>query len=131
MEVLQAEETGHQHDGQFHNGTVKQCNITDAKSLYDAMYKQCRASRQDRRTALELAVIVDAMQKSGTHIRWTPHQRMPVDVLTKSDITRGNGALLHILKHSCLRIDKEENELLKRQKDANARSRSRSSSASK
>ena len=43
----------------------------------------------------------------------------------------GMEPFLHILKHSCLRIDKEENELLKRQKDANARSRSRSSSASK
>ena len=56
----------------------EQCSITDAKSLYDAIYKQCPASRQDRRTALELAVIVDVMQKTGSHIRWTPHQRMPV-----------------------------------------------------
>ena len=106
----------------------EQCSITDAKSLYDAIYKQCPASRQDRRTALELAVIVDAMQKTGSHIRWTPHPRMPVDVMTKSDITKGNGALLHLLKHACLRIDKEENELLRRQRDANARSRTRSSS---
>lgn len=56
----------------------EQCSITDAKSLYDAIYKQCPASRQDHRTALELAVIVDVMQKTGSHIRWTPHQRMPV-----------------------------------------------------
>lgn len=56
----------------------EQCSITDAKSLYDAIYKQCPASRQDFRTALELAVIVDVMQKTGSHIRWTPHQRMPV-----------------------------------------------------
>ena len=58
----------------------------------------------------------------------TTSENAGVDVLTKSDITKGNGALLHLLKHACLRIDKEENELLKRQRDANARSRSRSSS---
>ena len=57
----------------------EQCQITDAKSLYDAIFKQCPASRQDRRTALELAVIVDAVQKAGSAIpghltrgcRWT------------------------------------------------------------
>ena len=48
--------------------------------------------------------------------------------MTKSDITKGNGALLHLLRHACLRIDKEENELMKRQRDSNARSRSRASS---
>lgn len=58
----------------------------------------------------------------------TTSENAGVDVLTKSDITKGNGALLHLLKHACLRIDKKENKLLKRQRDANARSRSRSSS---
>ena len=106
----------------------QQCQITDAKSLYDALYKQSPSSRQDRRTALELAVIIDLMGKTGSQIRWTPHQRMPVDVMTKADITRGNGALLHMLKHGCLRIDKEEEELSRRRQDPAARSRTRQSS---
>ena len=73
-------------------------------------------------------MIVDIMEKAGSHVRWTPHQRMPVDSLTKADVTKGNGALAHLLKHGVLRIDKEETELLKRQKDANARCRSRRAS---
>ena len=106
----------------------QQCQITDAKSLYDALYKQSPSSRQDRRTALELAVIIDLMRKTGSHIRWTPHPRMPVDVMTKADITKGNGALLHMLKYGYLRIDKEEAELIRRRSDPSSRSRTRQSS---
>ena len=102
-----------------------QCQVTDAKSLYDALYKKCPSSRQDRRNALELAVVVDVMRKTGSDIRWTPHQRMPVDMLTKSDITASNGALLHLIKTATLRIDREDEELLRRQKDRAARSRTR------
>ena len=42
-----------------------QAGITNAKSLYDALVKRHPVSRQDRRTALELASIVDAMSHSG------------------------------------------------------------------
>ena len=106
----------------------EQCQITDAKSLYDAIFKQCPASRQDRRTALELAVIVDAVQKAGSAIRWTPHQRMPVDMLTKVDMSKTNGTLLHLLRTGQLRIDKEDVEMMRRQRDESARSRTRRSS---
>ena len=81
----------------------EQCTVTDAKSLYDALYKLCPASRQDRRTALELAIIVDLISKTGSQVRWTPHPRMPVDNLTKADISKGNGALLHLLKQASSR----------------------------
>ena len=106
----------------------EQCQITDAKSLYDAIFKQCPASRQDRRTALELAVIVDSVQKAGSEIRWTPHQRMPVDMLTKVDFSKTNGTLLHLLKTGQLRIDKEDAEMMRRKRDESARSRTRRSS---
>jgi len=105
----------------------EQCQITDAKSLYDAIFKQCPASRQDRRTALELAVIVDSIQKAGSEIRWTPHQRMPVDMLTKVDFAKTNGALLHLLRTGQLRIDKEDVEMMRRKRNDAARSRSRRS----
>ena len=93
-----------------------------------AIFKQCSASRQDRRTALELAVIVDAVQKAGSAIRWTPHQRMPVDMLTKVDMSKTNGTLLHLLRTGQVRIDKEDVEMLRRQRDESARSRTRRSS---
>ena len=106
----------------------EQCCITDAKSLYDALYKQCPSSRQDRRNALELAVVVDVMKKTGAQIRWTPHQRMPVDMLTNADILGTNGALLHLLRSASLRIDKEDEELFRRQREKSARLRSRRAS---
>ena len=106
----------------------EQAQISDANSLYDAIYKQCPAWCQDRRTALELAVIVDSVQKASSEIRWAPHQRMPVDMLTKADMNKSTGALLHLLRSGMLRIDKEEVKMMKRQQSESARSRSRSSS---
>jgi hypothetical protein len=77
---------------------------------------------------LELAVIVDSVQKAGSEIRWTPHQRMPVDMLTKVDFSKTNGTLLHLLKTGQLRIDKEDAEMMRRKRDESARSRTRRSS---
>ena len=105
-------------------GRQPQCGITDAKSLYDALIKCHPASRQDRRTALELASIIDAMCRGGGLVRWTSHQRMVADMLTKADITKGNGALLHLLRSGTLHIDDEQNELKRREEHA-GRSRSR------
>ena len=105
-------------------GRQPQCGITDAKSLYDALIKCHPASRQDRRNALELAAIIDSMNRGGGMVRWTPHQRMAADMLTKADITKGNGALLHLLRSGVLHIDEEQNEL-KRRESHDGRSRSR------
>lgn len=106
-------------------GRQEQGSVTDAKSLYDAVYKKCPTSRQDRRNALELAVVIDVVEKTGSQIRWTPHQRMPVDMLTKADVTTSNGALLHLIRGGCLKIDKEDEEMMRRQRSKAARSRSR------
>ena len=69
--------------------------------------------------------MVDMVKKSGSDIRWTPHQRVPVDMLTKVDIAKGNGALIHLLKSGALRLDKEDEELALRQADRAERSRTR------
>ena len=106
-------------------GRQEQGSVTDAKSLYDAIYKRCPTSRQDRRNALELAVVIDVVEKTGSQIRWTPHQRMPVDMLTKADVTASNGALLHLIRGASLKIDREDEEMLRRQRSKAARSRSR------
>ena len=47
-----------------------ECLITDAKSLYDAILKESITSRQDRRTAIEIAIILDALRKSKSVVRW-------------------------------------------------------------
>ncbi len=106
-------------------GRQEQGSVTDAKSLYDAIYKRCPTSRQDRRNALELAVVIDVVEKTGSQIRWTPHQRMPVDMLTKADVTASNGALLHLIRGASLKIDREDGEMLRRERSKAARSRSR------
>ena len=105
-------------------GRQPQCGITDAKSLYDALIKCHPVSRQDRRNALELAAIVDAMCRGGGVVRWTSHQRTAADMLNKADITRGNGALLHLLRSGTLHIDDEASELKRREGHA-GRSRTR------
>ncbi len=103
----------------------EQCQITDAKSLYDAVIKQSPNSRQDRRTAVELAIIVESMRKSGGSLRWTPHPRMPADVLTKDDLSKSNGALEEILRTSRLGLASEDEELQLRKQDPSAKSRSK------
>lgn len=55
----------------------------------------------------------------------TPSENVPVDMLTKVDVTTSNGALLHLIRSASLRIDKEDEELLKRQRTKTARLRSR------
>ena len=109
-------------------GRQQQCSITDAKSLYDALVKGHPASRQDRRNSLELASIIDAMNKGGGLVRWTSHQRMVADMLTKADIGKGNGALLHLLRTGVLHIDDEVSEM-KRRETSDGRARSKAATS--
>ncbi|CAK9022106.1 unnamed protein product [Durusdinium trenchii] len=44
-------------------GTLDQGLITDAKSLYDTIQKESPSSRQDRRTAIEIAIILNSIKK--------------------------------------------------------------------
>ena len=69
---------------------LQQCTITDAKSLFDSLSKHNQSSRQDRRTAIELAIIHEEMSRTKSIIRWTPHPKMVADVLTKDDISKSN-----------------------------------------
>jgi len=110
------------------NGRQEQCQVTDAKSLYDAVIKQSPCSRQDRRTAVELAIIVESMRKSSCTLRWTPHPRMPADVLTKDDLGKSNGALEEILRTSRFGLWSEEEELKQRKEDPTAKYRSKTAS---
>ncbi|CAK9069062.1 Protein SENSITIVITY TO RED LIGHT REDUCED 1 [Durusdinium trenchii] len=79
-------------------GTLDQGLITDAKSLYDTIQKESPSSRQDRRTAIEIAIILNSIKKADTIVRWAPHPRMVADVLTKDDLSRSNGALEEVLR---------------------------------
>eukprot|EP00439_Symbiodinium_sp_Y106_P059202 s5068_g8.t1 len=81
-----------------------QCSVTDAKSLFDCLLKEHPQGRQDRRSALELAIIVKDLQETKSMVRWTPHQKMLVDALTKVNPLKSNGALDCFLKTGLLSL---------------------------
>ena len=108
--------------------SLEQCAITDAKSLFDSLKKENPSSRQDRRTAIEIAIIIEAMRSSRSVLRWTPHPRMVADSLTKDDITKGNGALEDLFKTSTLALWDEFDELARRKSDPKSRNRSKRAS---
>ncbi|CAK9046494.1 Protein SENSITIVITY TO RED LIGHT REDUCED 1 [Durusdinium trenchii] len=99
-------------------GRLEQCNITDAKSLY-------ASSRQNRRTAVELAIILEALTRARSVVRWSPHPRMVADTLTKEDISRSNGALEETLRSSRLSLWDEEAELERRRQCPSSKLRSK------
>ena len=45
----------------------------DAKSVFDALIKECAGNRPDRRTAVDLAIVGETLKAQGSHIRWIPH----------------------------------------------------------
>lgn len=76
-----------------------QAHVIDAKSVFDVLQKAATGSRQDRRTALELAIIAEALRSAGAPApRWVPHARMPADALTKEYCTLVNSALDHLIR---------------------------------
>eukprot|EP00959_Pyramimonas_sp_CCMP1952_P263072 5501160-Pyramimonas_sp.AAC.1 len=43
----------------------QQVHVVDAKSIYDTMQKEDNASAKDRRTALDLAIICEALERAS------------------------------------------------------------------
>ena len=64
--------------------------------------KESLGSKQDRRTSLELAIVVRSMRKARAGIRWVPHAKKIVDCMTKADVDKGNDALLQMLRSGTL-----------------------------
>ena len=107
---------------------LQQCSVTDAKSLFDAISKESTTSRQDRRTAIEIAIILDTIKQSSSSVRWSPHPKMIADVLTKDNIAKSNGALEEVLRTSRLSIWDEHEELRLRKENPGFKLRSRRAS---
>ena len=108
-----------------------QCSVTDAKSLYDCLLKEHPQGKQDRRSSLELAIIVRDLQETRSMVRWVPHQKMVVDPLTKSDPMRSNGALDQFLRSGMLSLVDVQDELRYRASDPRHKSRSHAASVSR
>ena len=75
-----------------------QSHAVDAKFVCDVIVKESQEYGQDRRTAVEHAIVVQAMRKAGRQIRRVPHSRVLVDALTHADLGKANGALTNFLK---------------------------------
>ena len=103
-------------------------SVVDAKGIYDTLSKLTSGAKSDRRAAIDLAVIRGTMDRIGSAIRWMPHPLLPVDCLTKSDMSKCNAAQLHLLKSGLLRLTAEEQTLQSRKEDPGAKNRSRAAS---
>ncbi|CAL1148194.1 unnamed protein product [Cladocopium goreaui] len=59
--------------------------VTDSRSLYDCMNKLVCSYTQteDKRTAIDIAILKDDLKKSGGHARWVAGNNMVADALTK------------------------------------------------
>ena len=80
--------------------------VVDAKSLYDHLVKETVGCTDDKRTAIEMQVIRQAMQETGAVIKWVPHPRMIMDCLTKR---AGNkGPLLELLDQGTYSLQDHE-----------------------
>ena len=108
-----------------------QCTVTDAKSLYDCLLKEHPQGKQDRRSALELAIIVKDLQETRSTVRWVPHQKMIADSMTKPDPLKANGALEQTLKTGILSLVDVGEELAYRAADTRHKARSHSASTAR
>eukprot|EP00435_Cladocopium_sp_Y103_P038269 s1348_g10.t1 len=68
-------------------------SVTDAKSLYDCLLKEHPSGKQDRKSAVEWAIIPRDLQETKSMILWVPHQKLPIDALTKEDPAKANDVL--------------------------------------
>ena len=90
---------------------LKLVSVTDAKSLFDNLSREAFTGAE-RRAALEVCVIRDSLDSLGGKARWIPHNRNPVDCMTKM---HGNAKpLLQLLQEKRFAIQDEEQEMAER-----------------
>ena len=106
--------------------------MVDAKAVFDSLSKEAAGSALDRRAAIDLAIIRDSLQDSGSLIRWVPHELMIVDSLTKVDVAKSNAAMSHLMRTGRLKLVLEATEMAQRAhgKSVKGRGPSRSRAAS-
>ena len=69
-------------------------HVIDAKSVFDSLIKETAGSKQDRRTAIELAIVREVLQGMSSKIKWVPHPLMPADTMTHADPAKSNDAFV-------------------------------------
>ena len=105
-----------------------QCSVVDAKSLYDCLLRENPSGKQDRKSSLELAIVLRDLQSTKSMVRWVPHQKMVVDPLTKMDPVKANDAMNQLIKSGWLSLVDVSEELANRKSDVAYRRRSHAAS---
>ena len=116
------------HDSSQLKGRAPQAHVVDAKSVFDVVQKGGSSSKEDRRTSIELSIVIEALAKAQARVRWIPHFKNCVDALTKVDLSKCTGALLYLLKTGTFRLVDEASELERRAIDSHRKDRSRNAS---
>ena len=72
-------------DWEHQLAAVPYVSVTDSKSLFDCLHKLICSYTQadDKRTAIDIAILKDDLQRSGGHARWIEGTNMLADPLTK------------------------------------------------
>ena len=104
-------------------------SIIDAKSVYDSVIRNGSSLKQDRRTAIDLAMARETLQHVQAIIRWCPHTKMLADALTKAEVNKGNDARTSVRRHGTYRLALEAQEMQLRKDDPHRKQRDRSTSA--
>ena len=104
--------------------------MTDAKSLFDCLLRENPSGNHDRKSTVELAIVLRGLQSTKSTVRWVPHQKMVVGPLTKLD-PAGNDALNQFLKSGWLSLVDVKEEMKQRKSDVAFRRRSHSASHKK
>ena len=86
-------------------------SIIDAKSVYDSVIRNGSSLKQDRRTAIDLAMARETLQHVQATIRWCPHTKLLADALTKAEVSKGNDAMTSALRLGTYRLAPETEEM--------------------
>ena len=108
---------------------VEALSIIDAKSVYDAVIRNGSSFKQDRRTAIDLAMARETLQHVQATIRWCPHTKMSADALAKADVSKGNDAMTSVLGLGTYCLAPETKEMQLRKDDPHRKQRGRRTSA--
>ena len=99
--------------------------VTDCKSFYDAIRKECAApASKDRRLAIELAIIKAKAVSGETDLRWIDARYQIADCLTKHASRKSEAVLQNILDEAQWRITAEDDMLDKRKQEREDRNNS-------
>ena len=102
--------------------------MVDAKGVFDTLVRDPTGSKNDRRSAIDLAVCRETLGRIGGTVRRVPHPVMTVDALTKADLAKSNAAQLHMLKSGMMKLTPEKDSLSAHCEDPTTRDRSRAAS---